>query len=174
VVLDRRSLSHGAYGDAMTSYLVTITDGDAGRAVRLLRAGRWPVDAREPHGTDLAAGDRALFYLAAPTRVFLGCATLSSGVDDGPKGVSQHADDALSGAGLVDSNLVDSNLVDVSLVDVSLVDVEEWDPPVPMHAVLARIDRSAGARADFETTLVRITEVEYETAVAVAAEWAAG
>ena len=164
MALDRRSPAGGAYGDAMTSYLVNITDGDAGRAVRLLRAGRWPVDAREPHGTDLAAGDRALFYLAAPTRVFLGCATLSSGVDDGPEGVSQHADDAPSGASPVDS----------SLVDVSLVDVREWDPPVPMHAVLARIDRSAGARADFETTLVRITEVEYETAVAVAAEWATG
>ncbi len=33
---------------------------------------------------------------------------------------------------------------------VALIDVEEWDPPVEMHEVLARIDRAAGARADFE------------------------
>jgi hypothetical protein len=52
--------------------------------------------------------------------------------------------------------------------DVSLGDVEEWDPPVPMSTVLAGIDRSAGARADFETGVVRITEQEYETALAVA------
>ncbi|HTO26296.1 MAG TPA: hypothetical protein VMJ49_10370, partial [Gaiellaceae bacterium] len=48
-----------------------------------------------------------------------------------------------------------------------------WDPPVPMSAVLSRIDRSAGARADFEVGVVRITADEYETALAVAAERAA-
>jgi len=53
---------------------------------------------------------------------------------------------------------------------VSLAHVEEWDPPVPMSAVLSRIDRSAGARADFEVGVVRITADEYETALAVAAE----
>lgn len=53
---------------------------------------------------------------------------------------------------------------------VSLIDVEEWDTPVPMDAVLALIDRSAGARADFDTGVVRITADEYETALAVAAE----
>ena len=53
---------------------------------------------------------------------------------------------------------------------VLLAHVEEWDPPVPMSSVLSQIDRSAGARADFEVGVVRITADEYETALAVAAE----
>jgi hypothetical protein len=52
---------------------------------------------------------------------------------------------------------------------VLLARVEEWDPPVPMNAVLSQIDRSEGARADFETGVVRITASEFETALAVAA-----
>lgn len=50
--------------------------------------------------------------------------------------------------------------------DVLLTDVEDWDPPVPIADVLARIDTSAGARADFDTGVLRITETEYEAAVA--------
>ena len=53
---------------------------------------------------------------------------------------------------------------------VLLAQVEEWDPPVPMSTVLSRIDRSGGARADFEEGVVRITANEFETALAVAAE----
>ena len=52
---------------------------------------------------------------------------------------------------------------------VSLAHVERWDPPVRMSAVLAQIDPSEEARADFDTGVVRITEGEYETALAVAA-----
>jgi len=51
---------------------------------------------------------------------------------------------------------------------VLLAQVEEWNPPVPMSTVLAQIDRSAGARADFEVGVVRITADEYETALAAA------
>jgi len=51
---------------------------------------------------------------------------------------------------------------------VSLAQVEEWDPPVPMNAVLSLIDRAGNARADFETGVVRITANEFETALAVA------
>jgi hypothetical protein len=39
-----------------------------------------------------------------------------------------------------------------------------------MENVLLRIDQSEGARADFDTGVVRITPNEYETALAVAAE----
>jgi hypothetical protein len=39
-----------------------------------------------------------------------------------------------------------------------------------MGAVLSQIDRSGGARADFEQGVVRITVGEYETALRVAAE----
>ena len=45
---------------------------------------------------------------------------------------------------------------------VLLAQVEEWNPPVMMSTVLGRIDRSAGARADFEVGVVRITAVEYD------------
>jgi hypothetical protein len=51
---------------------------------------------------------------------------------------------------------------------VRLVDVEEWDPPLSMHVVLSRLGPSA--RADFDDGVVLITEHEYETALAVAAE----
>ena len=37
---------------------------------------------------------------------------------------------------------------------VSLAHVEEWDPPVPMSAVLSQIDRSAGARAPDDGNLM--------------------
>ena len=57
--------------------------------------------------------------------------------------------------------------------EVLLTYVEEWDPPVPVVNVLARIDTSAGARADFETGVLRVTETEYEAALAVARAQAA-
>jgi hypothetical protein len=53
---------------------------------------------------------------------------------------------------------------------VLLTHVEQWHPPVPMSAVLAQMDPSEKAKADFEPSIVRITAKEYETALAVAAE----
>ena len=52
---------------------------------------------------------------------------------------------------------------------VLLAQVEEWEPPVPMSAVLSQIDPAENARAEFEAGVVRITAGEYETALAVAA-----
>ena len=52
--------------------------------------------------------------------------------------------------------------------EVLLTHVEEWDPPVPVADVLALIDTSEGARADFETGVLRITETEHSAALAVA------
>ena len=52
---------------------------------------------------------------------------------------------------------------------VLLAQVEEWDPPVPMSAVLSKLDPAGNARSDFEAGVVRITAHEYETALAVAA-----
>jgi hypothetical protein len=53
--------------------------------------------------------------------------------------------------------------------EVRLTHVENWKPPVPMSAVLARIE-SPIARADFDAGVVLISAGEYETALAVAAE----
>ena len=57
---------------------------------------------------------------------------------------------------------------------VSLADIQEWTPPVPMAPVLSQIDRSGGARADFDAGVVRITATEYETALTVAAGLSSG
>jgi len=111
----------------------------------------WGVDTDEPHCDALAAGDHVLVYLGAPHREFIGRAELASAVHEWtPSQARVYPGDSPSG--------------------VSLAQVEEWYPPVPMDAVLSRIDRSANARADFGRGVVRITANEYETALAVAAE----
>lgn len=111
----------------------------------------WGVGADEPHRDKLAPGDLAIVYLAAPERKFIACAELASAVHDWtPSEAQMFPGDVFGG--------------------VLLAQVEEWNPPVMISTVLGRIDRSAGARADFEAGVVRITAVEYETALAVAAE----
>src|SRR5678815_1153600 len=103
----------------------------------------WGVDAGEKHGDSLAPGDLVLIYLGAPAREFIGRAELASAVHDWtPSEAQVYPSDSPGG--------------------VPLARVEEWDPPVPMNAVLSQIDRSEGARADFETGVVRITASEFE------------
>jgi hypothetical protein len=131
-------------------YIFNVKDGDASTATRHLRTKMWPVEAQEPLRDALAPGDLTLVYLAAPQRVFIGRAELASSVHDWTAAEAQ----------------VYVN----SPCAVSLTRVEEWDPPVPMRTVLSQIDQSAGARADFEVDVVRITGKEYATAVAVAAD----
>ena len=140
----------------MAHYLFNLVEGDAlkgpglrDQAARLLRVRMWNVDADEPHRDALAAGDLVLVYLGAPDREFIGRAELASTVHDWTPSEKQvYPGDSPSG--------------------VLLAQVEEWDPPVPMSAVLSQIDRSENARADFETGVVRITANEFETALAVA------
>jgi hypothetical protein len=137
-------------------YLFNFVKGDAAKepalreeATRLLRVGMWGVDADERHGTALAAGDLALVYLGAPPREFIGRAELASAVRAWTPSERQlYPGDSRSG--------------------VLLADIEKWDPPVPMHTVLSRID-SPEAKVDFDADVVRITADEYETALAVAA-----
>jgi hypothetical protein len=120
------------------------------RAAEFLRVKMWGIDADEPHRDALAAGDLVLVYLAAPEREFIGRAELASAVHDWtPSEARVFPGGSASG--------------------VLLAQVEEWDPPVPMSAVLAQIGPSETARADFEKGVVRITASEYETALAVAA-----
>ena len=111
----------------------------------------WGVGAEELHRDALAPGDLALVYLAAPERKFIARVELGSAAHVWTPSEEQvYPGDSPGG--------------------VLLAHVAEWDPPVPMSTVLSRIDRSAGARADFEYGVVRITADEYETALAVAAE----
>ena len=121
------------------------------QAAELLRAGVWGIDPGTPHRDALSPGDLVLVYVAAPERVFIGRAELASAVQV-LTSTETHAyrGDLRSG--------------------VVLSPVEEWDPPVPMETVLARIDPAENAKADFPVGVVRITPHEYETAVAVAAQ----
>ena len=133
----------------MAHYLFNFVHGE--QAAAFLRVRLWGVDADEPHRDALAAGDLVLVYLGAPDRELIGRAELASAVHDWtPSEAQMYPGDSPSG--------------------VSLAQVEEWDPPVPMHAVLSQIVPIGNARADFETGVVRITANEFETALAVAAE----
>jgi hypothetical protein len=59
---------------------------------------------------------------------------------------------------------------------VLLSHVEEWDPPVPMDAAVARIDPAGvnpyvqANRAGFRAGVVRISSHEYETVLAMSRE----
>jgi hypothetical protein len=138
-------------------YIFNLVGGDQGsgpvlreQAAGFLQVRMWGVDADEPHRDALAIGDPVLVYLGAPERKFIGRAELASAAHDWtPSEAQVYPGDHHGG--------------------VLLAQVEEWDPPVPMSTVLSQIDRSEGARADFEAGVVRITTNEYETALAVAA-----
>lgn len=141
----------------MAHYIFNVVPGDAPngpalceRAAQLLRLHMWGIDAAERHHDALSPGDLILIYAGAPARAFIGRAELASAVHEWTPSEAQ----AFPGH---------------SPSGVLLAEIEEWVPPVSMGAVLSQIDRSAGARADFDAGVVRITATEYETAVAVAA-----
>jgi hypothetical protein len=133
-------------------YLFNFLKGNA-RATRLMRLGMWGVDDDERYGGELAAGDLVLIYLGPPEREFVGRAELASATHEWtPAEADAYQGDSPRG--------------------VLLAQVEEWDPPVPMSAVLTRI-ASETAKAEFDAGVVLISAGEYEAALAVAAERAA-
>ncbi len=134
----------------MAHYILNFVRGNPEQAIGLMRAGMWGVDADEPHRDALAAGDLVLVYLGATERKFIGRAELASAAHDWTPSEAQAYSGDLPGG-------------------VLLTQVEEWDPPVPMSAVLSQMDPAEKAKADFDVGVVRITEGEYETALAVAA-----
>ncbi len=120
----------------------------AERVDALLQAGAWGVAHDEPHRDSLAVGDFVLVYLGAPDRVFVARAELASSVQLGaPEDIGTFP----PGSGRV-----------------RLVHVDRWDPPVPMAAVLSRIDPASRAKADFDKGVVGITRHEFEAALAAA------
>jgi hypothetical protein len=120
------------------------------QATALTRLRMWGVGAEERHGDALAPGDLVLLYLGAPASEFVGRGELASAV----RAWTPEEAEAYPGE---------------SSRGVLLAHVEEWDPPVPMSAVLARIE-SPQAKAEFDEGVVEITGREYETALAVAEE----
>jgi len=121
----------------------------------------WGVDAGEPHRAALAPGDLALIYIGPPEASFVGRAELASAVRDWtPDEGAMYPGDTQGG--------------------VLLANIEEWDPPVPMQAVVARVDPTgsnpyvqANAKDGFQNAVVLITEGEYAAVLAVRAEMSA-
>src|SRR5690242_12528724 len=110
-----------------------------------MRLEMWGIDAGERHRDALAPGDLVLIYLGAPERELIGRAELASAARDWTCAEAErYAGDSRGG--------------------VLLSRVEAWHPPVPMSAVLPRLDPAEKAKADFDVGVVRITAGEYETA----------
>ena len=146
----------------MAHYLFNFGTQDAAnlreQAAGFLRVGMWGIDADERHRNALAPGDLVLIHLGAPERAFIGRAELATAVHNWtPTEAEAYPGDLPSG--------------------VLLSHVEEWDPAVPMDAVVQRIDPTASnplvqanAAAGFRTGVVRITGDEYGNAVALSRE----
>ena len=142
----------------MAHYLFNFSDGVRQRATALLQAKMWGVGRHERHRDTLAPGDLALIYQPTPEAEFIGRAELATAVHDWtPTEAEAYPGDAPSG--------------------VLLSQVEEWDPAVPMNAVVERIDPTASnplvqanAAAGFRIGVVRITGDEYAAALTLSRE----
>jgi len=118
----------------------------------------WGVRRDERDGDALAPGDLTLIYLPAHEAEFIGRAELATAIHDWtPSEAEAYRGDSSSG--------------------VLLSHVDEWDPAVPMDAVVRRIDPEASnplvqanATAGFRWSVVRISTAEYESAVALSRE----
>jgi hypothetical protein len=141
----------------MTHFLFNFSDGDREQASALLDAKMWGIGGDERHGEELAPGDMALIYVATG-RAFIGRAEIATAIHEWTaSGAGGYPGDSSSG--------------------VVLSHVEEWDPPIPMDTVVARIDPTASnplvqanAAAGFRMGLVRLTGDEYEAALALSRE----
>jgi hypothetical protein len=139
----------------MAHYLFNFSGGDRGQATALLRAKMWGVGRNERHRDALAPGDLALIYLSAPKAEFIGRAELATAVHEwSPSEAAAYPGHSASG--------------------VLLAHVDEWNPTVPMNAVVQRIDPTgsnplvqANAAVGFRTDVVLITSDEYENALAL-------
>jgi hypothetical protein len=139
-------------------YLFNLVPADAAeesalreQADAFLRLRMWGIDADERHRNALAPGDLVLIYLGAPALELIGRAELASSARDWTPSEARMYPGASPGG-------------------VLLAHVERWAPPVPMDAVLAQLEPSADAKAEFAAGVVLITAGEYETALAVAAD----
>ncbi|MFL5925473.1 MAG: hypothetical protein ACJ77E_00865 [Gaiellaceae bacterium] len=150
--------SSRAYAPAVAHYLFNFVEGDPAngsrpreQAAAFMQLGMWGIDADERHRSALAVSDLVLIYVGAPDHDFVGRAEVASPAHDWtPSEAAAYPGDSVGG--------------------VLLAQVEEWDPPVPMSAVLSQIGPSETAKADFDAGVVRITADEYEAALAVAAK----
>ncbi|HST18537.1 MAG TPA: hypothetical protein VLK36_12770 [Gaiellaceae bacterium] len=142
----------------MAHWLFNFSDGYGEQATALLRAKMWAVGPHEGDRGALAPGDLVLIYLPAPEAKFIGRAELATAFRDWTSSEAEvYPGESPSG--------------------VLLSHVEEWEPAVPMGAVVQRIDPTgsnplvqANAAAGFQSDVVRITRDEYEATVALSRE----
>jgi len=145
------------YAAAVAHYLFNVVQGGGAnasaqeQAAAFMRAAMWSVENSERHRVSLAPGDLVLLYLGAPDMMFVGRAELASAAHDWSASEAEACPGTAAGG-------------------VLLAHVEAWDPPVPMSDVLSQMDPVEKAKADFDAGVVRITEGEYATALAVAAQ----
>lgn len=142
----------------MAHYLFNFAQGTRDQAAALLRAKMWPVGRDDRYRNALAPGDLMLIYLEPPANKIVGQAELASAVHDWPSAEAETYPGESAGG-------------------VLLSGAEEWDPPVAMNIVLARLDpeRSnpqvqANATNGFRAGAVLITPDEYGIVLAVRAE----
>ena len=139
----------------MAHFVFKLSGEDPREVAARLQAKMWGIDRSERHRDALAPGDLALIYVSAPQTEFIGRVELATAVRDWtPTEAAAYPGDSMSG--------------------VLLADVEEWQPPVPMDAVVRRIDPTgsnplvqANATVGFSAGIVLITEDEYASAVAL-------
>jgi len=141
----------------MAHFLFNFPEGDRDEATARLAANMWGVGDDERHRDALAPGDVALIYVATSAEL-IGRAELATSVREWtPAEAEAHAGGDCGG--------------------VSLRNVERWSPAVAMEAVVRRIDPTASnpyvqanAAQGFGMGVVRITDGEYEAAVALSLE----
>ena len=119
------------------------------QAAELLRVRLWGIGAKTPNRGSLGAGDRVLIYTGAPEYAFIGHAELASDTHEWlPHEASRYPGTFEGG--------------------VAFLTVEVWRHPVPMRTVLSTLElRETNPSAHFFSGVVRITQRDYETVVAV-------
>src|SRR6266511_6080111 len=110
------------------------------QAAELLQVGLWGIGAKTPNRNSLGAGDRVLIYTGAPEYAFIGHAELGSATHDwSPEEATRYPGSFEGG--------------------VIFASAKAWRHPVPMKAVLPRLElKEKNPDAHFFSGVVRITE----------------
>jgi hypothetical protein len=114
-------MSRLEYCPRIAHFVFNVSDGDRGKAAALLRARMWPVGRDERYRDELAPGDLALIYVAAPASAFVARVELATAVREWTPAEAAACPGNAAGG-------------------VLLAHVDTWDPAVSMDAVVRRID----------------------------------
>ena len=111
----------------------------------------WGIGGKTPNRGSLSAGDRVLIYTGALEYAFIGHAELASTTHEWSLDESARYPGSFEGG-------------------VVFLTAEAWQHPVPMKTVLPQLElKETNPNAHFFSGVVRITQSDYETVVAVGA-----